>query len=166
LRTAWVFSPFGSNFVKAMLRLNIERPEINVVNDQHGNPTYAPDLAEAVRGIILRLKDPALPPEFFGLFHAVNSGETTWYDFARAIIDGAAQRGEPHAVVRPIETSGYPTKAKRPAYSVLSPDKLSRIYGIRLRPWQDALSEALDRLVGPPQDESSQQRQQTFGQTA
>lgn len=166
LRTAWVFSPFGSNFAMTMLRLNREQREINVVNDQLGNPTYAPDLGEVVRQIIDRLCDPSPEPELFGIFHAVNAGETTWYGFASAIIDGGAQRGAPRAAVRPIPTNKYPTKARRPTYSVLSTDKLARIYGIRLRQWQEALSDGLDRLIEPCHGKTAQRQQQDFDQSA
>ncbi|MFA5955104.1 dTDP-4-dehydrorhamnose reductase [Hyphomicrobium sp.] len=165
LRTAWVFSPFGSNFAKTILRLNQERPEINVVDDQHGNPTYAPDLAEVVRQIIGSLGASPSDPEIFGTFHAVNSGETTWHAFASAIIDGAAQRGGPRAAILPIATTEYPTKALRPAYSVLSTDKLADVYGIRFRPWSEALSDGLDRLIGPLRDETTQCLQQDVGQS-
>ncbi|MET0407093.1 MAG: dTDP-4-dehydrorhamnose reductase [Hyphomicrobium sp.] len=155
LRTAWVFSPFGGNFVKTMLRLNNERPELNVVDDQHGNPTYAPDLAGVIRTLIERLDSAPDDPGLFGTFHAVNANDTTWFNFAAAIVDGAAQRGAPRAVVRPIGTKDYPTKARRPAYSVLSTDKLARVYGITLRPWSEALSDCLDRLVGPASQEQT-----------
>lgn len=163
LRTAWVFSPFGSNFVKTMLRLNQERPTINVVDDQQGNPTYAPDLANVVRQIIDNLNETSFNQDCFGVFNAVNAGPTSWCSFAKAIIDGAATRGAPRAKVHPIETKDYPTKAKRPAYSVLSTDKLARVYGIRLRPWSEALSDALDRLVGSHNDETPNRLQQDFG---
>lgn len=163
LRTAWVFSPFGNNFAKTMLRLNQERPTINVVDDQHGNPTYAPDLASVVAQIITQLSQPSPHQKNFGVFHAVNSCATTWYGFAQAIIEGAAQRGMPQAIVNPIGTKDYPTKAERPKYSVLSTDKLSDVYGIRLRPWREALSEALDRLIGPRNEEPSLSLQQDLG---
>lgn len=163
LRTAWVFSPFGANFAKTMLRLNQERPTINVVDDQHGNPTYAPDLADVVCRIIARLSESSSDQNNFGIFHAVNSSPTTWCGFAQAIVEGAAQRGAPQATVNPIETKDYPTKAKRPKYSVLSTDKLSDVYGVRLRPWHDALSDALDRLIGRRNEEPSHRLQQDFG---
>ncbi|HML30534.1 MAG TPA: dTDP-4-dehydrorhamnose reductase, partial [Hyphomicrobium sp.] len=136
LRTAWIFSPFGSNFVKTMVRLNQERREINVVDDQYGSPTYAIDLADTVCQIVDRLRNFPPSTDCFGTFHAANDGETSWHLFARAIIDGAAHRGAPRAIIHPIATSAYPTKARRPAYSVLAADKLSRVYGVRLRPWQ------------------------------
>jgi dTDP-4-dehydrorhamnose reductase len=165
LRTAWVFSPYGSNFAKTMLRLNQERPEIGVVDDQYGTPTYAPDLAEAICQLIAKLRGPTLPSEFFGTFHAVNAGETTWCGFARAIVEGAAHRGAPCAVVQPICTSDYPTKARRPAYSLLSTEKLALVYGLQLRSWEDALPDALDRLIGPTRDEATQYSERNFGQS-
>jgi dTDP-4-dehydrorhamnose reductase len=146
-----------------MLRLNQERPTINVVNDQHGNPTYAPDLADVVGRIITRLSESPPNQNNFGIFHAVNSSPTTWCGFAQAIVEGAAQRGAPQATVNPIGTKDYPTKAERPKYSVLSTDKLSDVYGVRLRPWHDALSDALDRLIGRRNEEPSHRLQQDFG---
>jgi dTDP-4-dehydrorhamnose reductase len=145
LRTAWVFSPFGSNFVRTILRLLSERDELRIVNDQYGNPTYAPDLAIAFEAIAQKLADTP-EPDCFGIFHAVNAGSTTWFDFARAINEAAARRGAPAKIVRPITTADYPTKARRPAYSVLSTDKLQRVYGIKLRRWQEALDDCVDRL--------------------
>jgi dTDP-4-dehydrorhamnose reductase len=146
LRTAWVFSPVGSNFVRTILRLLSERDELRIVSDQYGNPTYAPDLAAAVEAITQKLAD-APEPKGFGVFHAVNAGSTTWFDFARAINEAAARRGALAKIVRPITTADYPTKARRPAYSVLSTDKLQRVYGITFRPWQQALDDCLDRLL-------------------
>ena len=148
LRTAWVCSPFGNNFVKTMLRLSRERPELRVVDDQYGNPTFAADLAEVVRQLVPRVVDPSAPAENFGIFHAVNPGETTWCRFARAIVEGAARRGAPRVPVQPIKTEDYPTKARRPAYSMLSTEKLDAVHGIRLRHWEAALADCLDQLVG------------------
>ncbi len=165
LRTAWVFSPFGSNFVKTMLRLNREKPEIRVVDDQHGNPTYAPDLAAAIKHMIDKLHGAPPDLNLFGTFHAVNADETTWFGFASAIIEGAAEREARRADVHPIGTRDYPTKAKRPAYSVLSADKLAAVYGVRLRPWSEALSDCLDRLVGPATGQT-QHEQRTFDRRA
>jgi dTDP-4-dehydrorhamnose reductase len=166
LRTAWVFSPFGSNFAKTMLRLNEEKPEINVVDDQRGSPTFAPDLAGLIRKLVDRLSSPSPDPKYFGTFHAVNSGETTWFGFAEAIIEGAARRGARRAAVHPIATKDYPTRARRPASSVLSTDKLADVYGIRLRPWSDALADCLDRLVGPVNGQASQNEQGAFDKSA
>lgn len=166
LRTAWLFSPFGSNFAKTMLRLSGERPELSVVDDQHGTPTYAPDLANIICSMIVKLEGPSPSAEHFGTFHAVNGGETTWCGFARAIIDGAAERGAAHALIRPITTADYPAKAQRPAYSVLSTAKLARVYDLRMRPWTEALSDGLDRLIGSGDDVTLDHKTQDLGQTA
>jgi dTDP-4-dehydrorhamnose reductase len=147
LRTAWIFSPFGSNFVKTILRLLTERDELRVVSDQYGNPTYAPDLADVVLRIAQRL---FVSPDSccFGIFHAVNASPTTWFEFARAINAAATRHGSTKKIIHPISTKEYPTKARRPAYSVLATDKLQKAYGIGLRPWQDALDDCVDRLSG------------------
>lgn len=149
LRTAWVCSPFGNNFVKTMLRLASQRPELGVVDDQHGSPTFAADLANVVGRLIPRLTGPVVPGEHFGIFHAVNAGETTWCGLAGAIMRGAEARGASHVPIKPITTAEYPTKARRPAYSLLSTEKLRTVHGIKLQPWESALSTCLDELIGP-----------------
>ena len=149
LRTAWVCSPFGNNFVKTMLRLARERPELRVVDDQYGNPTFAGDLADVVRQLVPRIVDPSAQAQQFGVFHTVNEGAASWYRFALAIMEGAARRGAVGVPVQPIKTEDYPTKARRPAYSMLSTHKLHAVYGIRLRHWGLALSDCLDQLIGP-----------------
>ena len=101
LRTAWLCSPFGTNFVKTMLRLARERPELRVVDDQYGSPTFAGDVAEVVCQLVLRIVDPSARVDHFGVFHAVNQGEATWYRFARAIMEGAARRGATSVPVTP-----------------------------------------------------------------
>jgi dTDP-4-dehydrorhamnose reductase len=146
LRTAWIFSPFGNNFLKTIQRLSAERTELRVVDDQHGNPTYAKDLAELVGNLIPKIASRAPDPKYFGVFHAVNSGSTTWCRFAEAIVETSARRGGDQIIVRPISTEDYPTKARRPACSILSTDKLQSVYGIRPRPWQEALSDCLVQL--------------------
>ncbi len=146
LRTAWVFSPFGNNFLKTMLRLGETRDEINVVADQHGCPTYAPEIARALLAIAQRVAadpDPALR----GTFHLTNQGETTWAGFAEAIFIGAARRGRKSVTVNPIATSAYPTPAKRPANSRLDGDKLYNTYGMKLDTWQTSLDACLDQLL-------------------
>jgi dTDP-4-dehydrorhamnose reductase len=147
LRTAWVVSPHRGNFVKTMLRLSAERDRLTVVDDQHGCPTSAADLAAALATVALRLaKDPAAPT---GTFHCVNGGATTWCGFARAIVAGGARRGGREVPVEGIPTSAYPTPARRPFNSRLSTDSLTTTYGIAMRPWETALDDILDRLVGP-----------------
>lgn len=147
VRTAWVVSPHRGNFVKTMLRLSGERDRLAVVDDQHGCPTSAADLAEALAAIALRLAADETAPS--GTFHCVNDGATTWCDFARAIVAGAARRGGRLVPVEGIPSSAYPTPAKRPANSRLSTRSLSEAYGLAPRPWQAALDDILDRLVGP-----------------
>ncbi|WP_336489414.1 dTDP-4-dehydrorhamnose reductase [Methylobacterium nigriterrae] len=147
VRTAWVVSPHRGNFVKTMLRLAGERDALTVVNDQHGSPTSAADLATALAVIARRLAaDEAAPT---GTFHCVNAGATTWCGFAEAILAGAARRGGRGVPVKGIPTAAYPTPARRPANSRLSTDSLTAAYGIAPRPWESALDDILDRLVGP-----------------
>lgn len=148
LRTAWVCSPFGNNFLKTMLRLANERPELRVVDDQHGCPTFAADLAVVVRRIAPALANANAPAQAFGIFHAVNAGETTWCGFARAIMDGAKVRRHASVPVHAIPTKDYPTKAHRPASSLLATDKLRSVHGISLPTWQASLETCLDQLIG------------------
>lgn len=145
LRTAWVVSPHGSNFIKTMLRLAETRPELNVVDDQLGCPTSAGDIAEAVLTIAGRMiTSPDAPT---GAYHFVNDGEATWCEFARAIFDMAARRGLPVPAVHAIPTSEYPTPARRPANSRLDTEKLRRDYGVAPRPWTEAADEIVAALV-------------------
>lgn len=142
LRTAWLHSPFGSNFVKTMLRLSAERDRLRVVADQHGSPTYAPDLAVAIAAMARRLagaRDAALS----GIFHLAGAGETTWHGLAVATM-AMADRA---VLVDPITTADYPTPAKRPANSVLDTAKIETVYGIRLPPWQEGLRHGVARLL-------------------
>ena len=153
VRTAWVVSPHRGNFVKTMLRLANERERLTVVDDQHGCPTSAGDLAAALRDIALRLAaDEAAPT---GTFHCVNAGATTWRGFAQAIVAGAARRGRRSVPVAGIPTSAYPTPARRPANSVLSTASLTAAFGIAPRAWEAALDDILDRLVDPVAAETS-----------
>jgi dTDP-4-dehydrorhamnose reductase len=146
VRTAWVVSPHRTNFVKTMLRLASDRDRLRVVSDQRGCPTSAADLASTLAAIALRLARDLDAP--CGTYHAVNAGETTWCEFAREIMAQAAQRGARTVPVDAISTIDFPTPAKRPANSRLSTDKLSRDYGLLMSPWQSALSEILDQLIG------------------
>lgn len=146
VRTAWVVSPHGANFVKTMLRLAAERDGLKVVDDQRGAPTIAADLAAALATVAVRL---ASGDGASGTYHCTNGGETTWCGFARAIVAGSAARGGRLVPVEGIPTSAYPTPARRPANSVLSTAWLARDYGIVMRPWEAALEDVLDALVGP-----------------
>lgn len=151
LRTSWVCGPDGTNFVKTMLRLAAERDEVGVVDDQWGTPTFAADLAVA----IVNLGEAWLSGHdrltLSGVYHATGSGETTWYRFARAIMDGSATRSGPVCRVRAITTSEYPTRARRPENSRLDCAKLDRVFGIRLPVWEASLKTCLDQLVPIPQ---------------
>ena len=136
IRTAWVYSQFGRNFVKTMLRLMSEKPEINVVNDQVGSTTYAADLAEVIMEIIF--SGNWVP----GIFHFTNQGIISWFDFASAINELTFSACK----INPIDTSQYPTPARRPAYSVLDSGKISATYNIRLRGWKESLERCLTRI--------------------
>ena len=146
VRTAWVVSAHGANFVKTMLRVGAQNGNLRVVNDQHGSPTSAADLAAALVTITCRLVEDAAAPT--GTFHFSNAGPTTWADFAREIFVAASAKGGPAATVEGIPTSAYPTPAHRPANSLLSHAAITAAYGIVPRPWQAALSDILDELLG------------------
>jgi dTDP-4-dehydrorhamnose reductase len=145
LRTAWVVSPHGSNFVKTMLRLAATRSELKVVDDQRGCPTSATDIAQTVLTIAERMISAAGAPT--GTYHFVNEGEATWCEFARAVFDMAAKHGVSPPVVHAIPTSEYPTPARRPANSRLDTGKLRRDYGITPRPWTASVEEIVASLV-------------------
>lgn len=136
IRTSWVYSYFGNNFVKTMLRLMRDRESINVINDQFGSPTYAADLADAVLQIAIRTEMQG------GIYHYSNEGVISWYDFAVAIRDEAALKCN----ILPIDTSGYPTPAKRPGYSVMSKEKIKSI-GIGLKDWRESLRTCIGLLL-------------------
>lgn len=133
LRTSWVYSLYGNNFLKTMLRLGREREQISVVFDQIGTPTYTPDLALVALALAER---PSVPG---GIYHFSNEGVCSWYDFARAIFKAADL---PCRVV-PIESKDYPTPASRPAYSVLNKAKIKATLGISIRHWEEALADCL-----------------------
>jgi dTDP-4-dehydrorhamnose reductase len=136
VRTSWVYSQYGHNFVRTMLRLMGERPSINVVSDQYGSPTYAVDLA----GALLRI---AASPHFEpGVFNYCNAGTTTWFEFACAIKQYAGL----HCVVNPITTAEYPTPARRPRWSVLDCAKIASAYGVEIEPWRQSLQECIKAL--------------------
>ena len=148
VRTAWVVGTHGHNFVKTMLRLAAERDTVRVVSDQWGSPTGAADLAAALLSIACRLAED--PGAAQGTFHFNNCGETSWAGFAREIFRQSALRGGPSADVEPIRTDEFPTAAQRPANSLLSHAAIEDGYGIKPRPWQSALADILDELIGAP----------------
>ena len=142
LRTAWVVSATGHNFVKTMLRLGADRPQLRVVADQLGCPTSADDIARAILTIIGRIGQAT-----YGTYHFVNGGEATWHGLAEAVFARAAAHGRPAPTVEAIATSDYPTPAARPANSRLATDKITRDFGIMPRDWKDAVDEIVDALV-------------------
>jgi dTDP-4-dehydrorhamnose reductase len=147
LRTSWVYAPSGRNFVRTMLRLGAERDELRVVDDQHGSPTAAADLARAAVHIAAHLASGKT--DGFGTFNICGTGATTWFGFAGEIFAGAARRGaKVPGVVHPIATAEYPVPAPRPRNSVLDCAKIARTYGFTAAPWQEALADCLDQLVG------------------
>jgi dTDP-4-dehydrorhamnose reductase len=146
LRTAWVYAHGGKNFVRTMLRLGADRPEMRVVSDQLGCPTYATDLARAILVISGQLPDRPAGDDGFGIFHAAGTGDTSWAGFASAIFDRAEAAGAKPVRVVPIATADYPTPARRPANSRLDCSKLDRNYGVSQPHWFDGLSRCLTRL--------------------
>ena len=137
IRTAWLYSTFGNNFVKTMIRLGKEKPELGVIFDQIGTPTYAHDLAVAIFAAI----NQGIVP---GIYHFSNEGVISWYDFTKAIhrIAGIAT-----CHVRPLHTAEYPTPAKRPHYSVLDKTKIKQTYGIEIPYWEESLKVCIDQLL-------------------
>ena len=143
VRTSWVYSSFGNNFVKTMLRLGAEKKELSVIYDQIGTPTYARDLALALLQIVQKAENKSVDTKFFsGIYHYSNEGATSWYDFAVAIFD---IKKMPVKVI-PRETKDYPTAAKRPPYSLLNKAKIKNTFGIEIAQWQKSLRKCLELL--------------------
>lgn len=148
IRTAWVYSGFGNNFVKTMLRLMSERPSINVVNDQVGSPTYAADLARCIIHIIsisqpkTQNSEPKTGAWSPGIFHYSNKGRISWYEFAEAI----KELTHSNCVVNPIPSSQYPTPARRPSFSLLDTHKISETFHCEIPDWKDGLERCLQKL--------------------
>lgn len=136
IRTAWLYSPFGNNFVKTMLRLGREKKQLGVIFDQIGTPTYAADLASAIFSV---LNKGIIP----GIYHFSNEGVISWYDFTKAIHRIA---GINSCIVRPLHTEEYPTPAKRPHYSVLDKTKIKETYGIDIPYWEESLNKCIKIL--------------------
>lgn len=136
IRTAWLYSTYGNNFVKTMLRLGKERDKLGVVADQIGTPTYARDLAKAILTVI----EKGIKP---GVYHFTNEGTCSWYDFTKAI---HRMEGIEDCEVSPIHTEDYPVPAKRPHYSVLDKTKIKQTYELDIRWWEDALKDCLKKL--------------------
>ncbi|MBL4676376.1 MAG: dTDP-4-dehydrorhamnose reductase [Mucilaginibacter sp.] len=136
IRTGWLYSEYGNNFVKTILRIGKERGEIKVINDQTGTPTYAMDLAETITAIITSGITK------FGLYHYANEGDTTWFGFASAIHEIAGTGIK----VLPIPTTEYPTPARRPVYSVMDKSKIKQTFNFKIPQWQDSLKVCVSKL--------------------
>lgn len=136
VRTAWLYSTFGHNFVKTMIRLGLERKEIGVVADQVGTPTYARDLA----GALLTIVEKGIKP---GVYHYTNEGAASWYDFTKAIHRIYGIKG---CNVKPLHTDEYPTPAKRPHYSILDKTKIKKTFGIEIPHWEESLKDCIEML--------------------
>ncbi|MGV3600074.1 MAG: dTDP-4-dehydrorhamnose reductase [Dyadobacter fermentans] len=137
IRTSWLYSEFGNNFVKTMLRLGREREQLGVIVDQVGSPTYAIDLANTILDIIESGNTS------YGIYHYSNEGVTSWYDFAKAVFD----LSETSVKLNPVKTSEYVTRAVRPAYSVMDKSKIKSTFGISIPYWRDSLGICVDRLI-------------------
>jgi len=145
IRTAWLYGVHGRNFVKTMIRLGQDKPELNVVADQLGCPTAAADLAQAMLQICHAL--PTADDRVWGTYHYCGQGQASWYDLAVATHDLAKARGvKIVAHTRPITTAQYPTPARRPAYSVMDCTRIRKAFSVSTHPWQESLQRAIDRL--------------------
>ena len=145
IRTSWVYSSFGNNFVKTMLRLGNERKEIGVLFDQIGTPTYARDLALAMLTILEKYRNQEIKAgAMTGVYHYSNEGVTSWFDFAKAIFELKKMKVK----VLPIETKDYPTPAQRPPFSVLNKNKIKAVFKLEIPYWRDSLKACLHKMVG------------------
>ncbi len=138
IRTAWLYSSYGNNFVKTMLRLGKERNEINVVSDQAGSPTYAADLAQAILEVIKQVTDNQ-GHNFSGIYHYSNEGSCTWFEFAKEIM----QKANLKCKVTPVSSAEYPTPVKRPKYSLLDKAKIKNTFNVKVPFWKDSLEKCL-----------------------
>jgi len=141
IRTAWLYSEFGKNFCKTMLDLTANKPEIKVVNDQMGTPTYALDLAETILKV---LENPVQ-----GIYNFSNEGAITWFDFAKTIYEKAREiaPSRPECKVNPCTSTEFPSKVVRPAYSVLDKESIKAVYGVEIPAWEDSLEKCLKNLL-------------------
>jgi dTDP-4-dehydrorhamnose reductase len=150
LRTSWVYSPTGRNFVRTMLAAGQRNRELRVVADQWGCPTSAPDLADAILGLAGRLATGGWEDRYAGLYHAAGAGATTWHGLATATFGAAARHGVVAPSVVPIGTDDWPTKVRRPANSRLDCGKLAGVFGLRLPSWQEGLARTVDAIFAVP----------------
>lgn len=145
LRTAWIYSATGNNFVKTMLRLGVRGSELNVVADQHGCPTAACSVARALGAILARYRTGSAD-DVSGTYHYVDRGETTWHGFAERIFAEAERHRRHHPIINPVATELYPTLARRPSYSVLDTGRFQDVFGMTPPFWQDSLALVLAEI--------------------
>lgn len=150
LRTAWVYAPFGANFLLTMIRLSAERDQLRVVSDQLGCPTYAPAIADAILSIARRIGTHGWRDDYAGITHIAGPDAVSWWQFARLIVEGSAARGGPSPEIAAISTAEYPTPARRPTNSTLDTQRLNRLFEVHLPPLATSLANCLDRLMGAP----------------
>ncbi len=146
LRTSWIYHTGGKNFVRTVLAAGKKTNVLRVVADQFGCPTAADDLGEAIVAIVAHITENGWHNGCGGIFHAAGSGDTSWFDFARAIFEAASRHGRPAPSLVPIATADWPTVARRPADSRLDCGKLSAVYGVRLPPWHSTLGKVVDHI--------------------
>ncbi|WP_252350192.1 dTDP-4-dehydrorhamnose reductase [Gluconobacter cerinus] len=146
LRTSWVYSAHGKNFVKTMINAGAKNPALKVVGDQSGNPTSSDDLADAILAILALIEKDGWKPEFAGIYHASGTGETTWHGLAVAALEEAKKHGQSMPTVSAIRTEDWPTPAKRPQDSRLDCSKLHRVFGVRLPEWRESVARTVHRL--------------------
>ena len=146
LRTSWVYSPIGRNFVRTMLAAGQRNDRLRVVADQTGCPTSAPDLAAGILGVAARLMAGGWQDRYAGVYHAAGTGATTWHNLAIATFAAAARHGRAAPAVAPIATAEWATRARRPPDSRLDCDKLAAVFGVRLPPWQEGLVRTVDAI--------------------
>lgn len=151
LRTAWVYSPFGNNFLKTMLKLAQNRDELGIVADQYGNPTYAPDIADAILEVVKQLDAGKPLTDASGVYHLSGTNDTNWHGFASFIFEEGGRHGHPIPKANAITTVEYPTPAKRPMNSRLNCAKVQEAFSITMPDWQESTVKCVKRLFGEGQ---------------
>lgn len=146
LRTSWVYSAHGKNFVRTMINAGAKNPALKVVGDQRGNPTSSDDLAEAILSILKFIEQTGWRNDYAGIFHACGTGETTWHGLAVAALEQAAKHGQKMPEVSAIRTEDWPTPAKRPADSRMDNSKMARVFGVKMPDWHTSVVRTVDTL--------------------
>jgi dTDP-4-dehydrorhamnose reductase len=146
IRTSWVYSPYGNNFIRTMCRLSETQSHLRIVNDQHGAPTSALDLADAIWSILGQLQFADNNRGYAGIYHLTGNGKASWHDFAGAIFADLAARGHKVPRLQAVTTAEYPTPARRPLNSSLDSSKAELVFGVRLPPWQSSVTACLARM--------------------